>query len=386
MRLTKRSDHRVNIDMRPANLPLNESARLEMLRKAKILDTEPERAFDVITARAAEICNTPIALVSLVDENRQWFKSKVGVTATETSREIAFCSHAILQRDIMVVADALTDDRFADNPLVTGEPHIRFYAGMPLSITDGSRVGTLCVIDREPRHLTDDQIQQLRSLADSATILLEMRTSWVGELFQKAVATITEGVTVADGRNREMPLIYANNAFRLMTGYTEEEIVGQSSCRLLVEDSARIDLLRAVEESLSKKEPYTAELLNTAKFGRRFWNRVCLVPHYNEAGDMIYVVGIHSDITQFKESETARQHFEAMKSTMGTVNDIVFNFMNNLQVLRMDMEEEWKVETKALQEFDSMFAETMNKLNKINALTKFKMKSLGPGITILDTD
>lgn len=129
--------------MIPAPPPRNEAARLAYLRSLQVLDTEPEEACDDLVRIAAEVCGTPIALISLIDEARQWFKSKIGIDAKETEREIAFCSHTILQHDVMVVEDATADPRFADNPLVTGDPHIRFYAGAPLETEHGLRLGTL---------------------------------------------------------------------------------------------------------------------------------------------------------------------------------------------------------------------------------------------------
>ena len=122
--------------------PRDEVQRLKALRASHLLDTAPEEAFDDLTALAAQVCHAPISLISLVDDRRQWFKSKVGLTLTETSRDVSFCGHAILQADIMVVPDAANDARFADNPLVTGEPHVRFYAGAPLIDPDGRRLGS----------------------------------------------------------------------------------------------------------------------------------------------------------------------------------------------------------------------------------------------------
>jgi GAF domain-containing protein len=161
--------------MEIAPLPSNESARLDALRRYEILDTESEQAFDDLVELAAKICETPIALVSLVDPLRQWFKAKTGVAACETSRDIAFCAHAILQRAIFEVPDTLADPRFAANPLVTAEPFIRFYAGTPLVTPDGYALGTLCVIDRVPRQLNADQREALSSLGRQVMSLLELR-------------------------------------------------------------------------------------------------------------------------------------------------------------------------------------------------------------------
>jgi two-component system sensor histidine kinase/response regulator len=156
-------------------LPENEAARLEALRSYNVLDTSPEAAFDDLVRLAAHICGTPMAYISLVDSSRQWFKAKVGDEAAETPREISFCGHAILQQGLMVVGDALEDERFATNPLVTGEPKIRFYAGAPLLTPKGQPIGTICVADREPRSLTPEQGQALEILSRQVIQQLELR-------------------------------------------------------------------------------------------------------------------------------------------------------------------------------------------------------------------
>lgn len=161
-----------------ASTELKEAARLTALRSYDILDTGPEKSFDDLTSLASHVCETPIALISLVDSDRQWFKSKVGLDLSQTSRDIAFCSHAIEQPDLFVIRDATQDERFSSNPLVVSEPQIRFYAAMPVFSSDGEHaLGTLCVIDREPRDLDERQTEALRALARQVQAQLELRLS-----------------------------------------------------------------------------------------------------------------------------------------------------------------------------------------------------------------
>ena len=160
--------------MRPP-VPKNEAKRLKVLWQYEVLDTVPEELFADLTELAAQICEAPIALISLVDEKRQWFKSRVGTTVSETSRDISFCAYAITQNDLFIVPDALRDERFARSPLVTSDPKIRFYAGAPLITPDGHALGTLCVIDKVPRELRLEQKQALRILARHVVSQLELR-------------------------------------------------------------------------------------------------------------------------------------------------------------------------------------------------------------------
>lgn len=148
------------------DIPENEELRLGNLRSLNILDTAPEEQFDRLTRLAKRVFDVPIALVSLVDENRQWFKSCVGLDVSETSREISFCGHAILGNKTFIIADATKDIRFKDNPLVLNQPNIRFYAGCPLRFPDGTMLGTLCIIDTKPRDLDEDDLQALKDLAN----------------------------------------------------------------------------------------------------------------------------------------------------------------------------------------------------------------------------
>ena len=158
-----------------APLPNNEVERLAALKEYHILDTGTEQSYDDITTLAAHICEVPIALISLVDEARQWFKSRVGLEQQQTSREIAFCAYAILQQEPLIIRDATKDRRFADSTLVTGKSHIRFYAGFPLINPEGLALGTLCVVDHQPRQLSAEQVKTMQALSRQVMALLELR-------------------------------------------------------------------------------------------------------------------------------------------------------------------------------------------------------------------
>ncbi|HAX75016.1 MAG TPA: ATPase, partial [Cyanobacteria bacterium UBA11372] len=156
-------------------IPENEAARLAALYQYQILDTDPEPAFDDLVNLAAYICSTPMASIGLVDADRQWFKAKVGLDITETPREIAFCAHTILEPEVLILPDAKLDSRFANHPLVTSEPGIRFYAGFSLTTSTGYAIGTICVMDRQPRQMTPQQVEALKALGRQAIAQLDLR-------------------------------------------------------------------------------------------------------------------------------------------------------------------------------------------------------------------
>ncbi|GAB2610204.1 sensor histidine kinase [Paractinoplanes abujensis] len=202
-----------------APLPDNETDRLAALYALDILDSEPEQDFDDIVALASNVCGTPMSLVTLLDTDRQWFKARVGTEKTETDRDNAFCAHAILGRDLMVVADATQDRRFADNPLVTGDPGIRFYAGAPLVTTDGFALGTLCVVDNEPRRLDIEQLQALRALARQVTSQMELRRHAV------ALANTTARLQELERRKDDLAALLGGDLrapLRLISAYVEK--------------------------------------------------------------------------------------------------------------------------------------------------------------------
>ena len=199
-----------------APLPENETARLSALLNYNVLDSAPEEAFDEITRLASEICQTPISLVSLVDQERQWFKSRVGLAATETPRDLAFCAHAILNDDIFLVEDSKKDERFHDNPLVTGDPKVEFYAGVPLKTPEGHNIGTLCVIDNKPNTLTKSQKEALKTLGKQVIKQLEL-TQKIKEIATKNYE-ISQERDVIKSKNDEIleSIEYAHKLQRAM--------------------------------------------------------------------------------------------------------------------------------------------------------------------------
>ena len=175
-----------------APLPSNEPERLDALKEYKILGTKPEQIYDDITFIASTVCSAPISLISLLDHDRQWFKSKVGLEAEETPRDWSFCAHAILSSEPLIVPDATQDPRFVDNPLVCGEPKIRLYAGFPLQTSESTRIGTLCVIDRKPRQLNDQEIEVMQALARQVVAFLELRKNSINLIETFGLTLINE--------------------------------------------------------------------------------------------------------------------------------------------------------------------------------------------------
>lgn len=238
----------------PTPLPIDENARLSALYRYQILDTPPEDAFERIVRLTEKVFQVPIVLVTFVDAGRQWFKACQGLDITETSRDVSFCAHAILRPEVMVVEDALTDERFRSNPLVTGEPHIRFYAGAPLVTPDGHRLGTLCIIDREPRSLTPSQKAMLADLAalvmDELDLRLEVQQRRRVERALQAserryrglVEHATDWIWEIDADNR---FTYVSPSVTKLLGYDPEELVGMPLRRVVApEDASRsADLL-----------------------------------------------------------------------------------------------------------------------------------------------
>ncbi len=301
----------------PAPLHPQESARLAALHRYAILDTLPGPEFDDLTRLAAFICGTPMATISLVDDHRQWFKSKVGLAVSETPREQAFCAHTILQHELLEVPNALADERFSANPLVLGQPEIRFYAGAPLTTSDGHNLGSLCVIDRVPRRLTPDQRDALSRLSRQVMAQLELRRSLqqleAQSTFQKAILEGAKYSIISTDANG-LILTFNAGAEKLL-GYQAEEVVGRVTPALIhdpVEVAARAaELSRELGREIAPGfEVFVArarlhhheerEWTYVRKDGTRFPVLLSVTVLPGENGGINGYLGIASDITERK--------------------------------------------------------------------------------------
>lgn len=295
-----------------------EQIRLRLLHALNLLDTEPEPEFDRITRLLARVLDVPIALITLVDEHRQWFKSAVGLQVRQTPREIAFCDHAIRQRHAFVVTDAQGDERFANNPLVTQSPYIRFYAGVPLHTSEGHAMGTLCAIDSRPRELSADQLQILTDLAELAERELRLReTAFLSrshlEHSQARIETAEDRLrsvfeSAGPGMalsNAEGILLRVNPAFCELTGYSAQELVGMSYRQLTHPDDLQdnAQLREQLREGLISR--FEMEKRYLRKDGDVRWVHLTLTRHDLSNGELDFILAVATDIEARKTAQAA---------------------------------------------------------------------------------
>jgi PAS domain S-box-containing protein len=308
--------------------PANEPERLEALRRYEILDTPPEAAFDDLALLASQVCGTPTALVSLVEGDRQWFKARVRFDALETPRDVAFCAHAILGRDVFVVPDAAADRRFADNPMVTGEPKIRFYAGAPLVTSGGYALGTLCVMDREPRQLTPGQAEALEALSRQVVAQLELRRRMArdreeaGEALhdkEEALRVVLSQMPIIFWTmDRELRFTESLGAGRAVLAERPEGVLGQSLFAYFKTTDPEYPPIAAHRRAL-EGESTTYEITWQ---GRTFQAHV--EPHRETDGTIRGVLGVAFDITERKKAEEELHRSVALlEATIDATTDAI---------------------------------------------------------------
>lgn len=296
-------------------IPENEIERLQSLCALNILDTPPEPGFDRMTLIAKTLFDVPIALVSLVDANRQWFKSRQGLGATETPRDVSFCGHAILNEGVFVIPDSHIDPRFADNPLVTGAPFVRFYAGAPLTLADGARIGTLCIIDHKPREFSKEQCVLLTEIAHVVVDELNRRTQTdvLGlyqaeqQRLQAVLDTVVDGIIAIDSKGS---ILLANPATERLFGFSMAEMLGQNVKMLMPQPFER-EHDQYLQNYRTTRKPKIIgigrEVLGQRKDGSTF-------PMYLAVSEMVrgkhsHFVGVVRDISEQKRMERMKREF-----------------------------------------------------------------------------
>lgn len=363
----------------------DEARRLAALRDLVVLDSPPEPLFDSITRMASEICGTPIALISLIDEERQWFKANVGLEAvSETPRDVAFCAHAIHEDCVMEVPDALQDPRFADNPLVTGAPHIRFYAGAPLVLPSGDKAGTLCVIDRSSRQLDDFQTRSLSRLAEMVSQALAMRRDlihrsltirkasedalreskalldrtgrmarvggWIADIGSRLIHCSHQTASLLD-LQPDTPLS-ADQASRMLTKDAQEKI--RHVLGVLVHDGGAMDI----------------EVCMTTASGRFLWARLVAEAEFEE-GRAVRLVGALQDITERRQHKAELQREHALRLQVeqhaSELNQLLREREEMLDVLAHEVRQPLNNASAALQSASSVLLNMADKaaLNRL---------------------
>ncbi len=324
--------------------PDNEAARVAVLKRYGILDVPSDALLDSLSQAAANLCETPIALISLVDSTRIWLKSCVGVSIKEATRDFSFCGHAILEPDALLeVEDASLDERFKTNPLVTGEPYLRFYAGNPLVTHDGFALGTLCVIDNKPRRLSDSQREGLAQLAKAIMELLRERLeSRITAIDHIVEQTVQDGVMITDAGQADNPITYVNRAFELMTGYSKTEILGKN-CRFLQGPDTDPDSVKELRDAIAEHRTCSVSFKNYRKDGTEFWNDLTVSPLKDADGKTVSFVSVLRNASDrflaedrsLKLSKT-REEREQARASRNRLAQIVEDSSNEIYVCDAD--------------------------------------------------
>lgn len=334
--------------MNPYPIPPDETERLNLLHALDLLDTPAEPVFDRITRLVAQILNVQIALVSLVDTDRQWFKSRVGLEVSETPREVAFCAHTIMQTHPMIVTDATQDARFKENPLVTESPNIRFYAGIPLRTSGGLAIGTLCAIDSKPRQLSGDETSILIDLAELVNKEIQLREAVI--LARNQIAHSDQAIEAIEARFRTVferagvgialvapdgGWLRVNDALCQIIGYSEDELTKLTFQDITHPDDLDTDLYLLQQLINDEIDRYQLEKRYIHKNGNTVWIHLIVTKQMSEQGEIEYFVSIIKDIQARKEAEAS------------------------LAELRKDLEERVETRTRDLRLANTMLSSAM---------------------------
>lgn len=369
-----------------AALPEDEESRLDSLREFEILDTSPEPEFDDLALIAAQICDTPISMISLIDRDRQWFKSEVGMSPRlgQTSRDLAFCAHAILKRELTVVPDTMEDPRFSDNPLVTGDPGIRFYAAAPLRTSDGHALGTLCVVDRAPRNLTPEQQQALRALGHQVEAQLELKRRLLRER-READEVLHDRETSVRILAEQMPAVLwsVDRDLRFTSsmgagleglGQKPDQNNGVSLFEYFGTEDAGFQPIAAHRSALDG-ESRTYEI---DWKGRTFASHV--EPLRNTDGSIKGVIGVAFDVTDRKEiQKELEKTVSLLKATLDSTADgiMAFDHEGKLVTYNKKFLEMWKIPEKmaASAKLDELLAFVLDQAKDPGGFAQLAMRS-----------
>jgi len=296
--------------------PLNENDRIKNLNSYEILDSSRDSSFDNITTLSAQISGCPIALISLVDEDRQWFKSAKGIEATETPRNISFCAYTILTPEKpLIITDTKKDSRFQNNPLVCVAPNIRFYAGFPIVTMEGYCIGTLCVIDQKPRKINADKLEMLGLLAQQVTNLLTLhRKKNKINILSKIVEQSNNMIAILDST---FHYEYVNSFFVKRSGYSLEEILGKKPMDILIGAKTDTKVIEELLNASNKHEEIEREIQLQSKSGELFWVKMALKTVYDEYQKVRKHIGVLMDINdfKFKEAQLIQAKEDAQEAT-----------------------------------------------------------------------